>query len=170
MKKNKDLKSEEYVDKAYEKKRLTIVVSIASVIVLGVVLFFSIFFTVKFDLDDKIDDFFASSDTITYSHDYFVTCEIPSSVAKEIVKEYFKDVKFKNNSDFRIYAGYHLYMYCGEKELTISSNFVYFTDKICLTYNPVPTGSYEDLTKLYEELDKHSVVIEDRRNENLDEE
>ena len=59
MKKNKALKSEYYVDKSYEKKRLTIVVSIASIIVLSVVIFFSIFFTVKFDLDDKIDDFFA---------------------------------------------------------------------------------------------------------------
>ncbi len=169
MKKNKALKSEYYVDKSYEKKRLTIVVSIASIIVLSVVIFFSIFFTVKFDLYDKIDDFFASSDTITYSNDYFITCEIPSSVAKDIVKEYYKGVKFKNNSDFRFYAGYHLYMYCGGKKITISSVFIDFTDKIYRCYNPVPTGSYEDLTKLYEELDKHSVVIEDRRNENLDE-
>lgn len=170
MKKNKALKSEYYVDKSYEKKRLTIVVSIASVIVLGVVLFFSIFFTVKFDLDDKIDDFFASSDTITYSHDYFVTCEIPSSVAKEIVKEYLKDVKFKNNADLNFYAGYHLYMYCGDKKMTISSVFIDFTDKIYRCYNLVPTASFEDLTKLYEELDKHSVVIEDRRNEETDDE
>lgn len=55
------------------------------------------------------------------------------------------------------------------KKITISSVFIDFTDKIYRCYNPVPTGSYEDLTKLYEELDKHSVVIEDRRNENLDE-
>lgn len=165
MKKKNHLANDNQVDKAYEKKRLTIVVSIAIIIVLSVVIFFSFFFTVKFDLDDKFDDFFEASDTLTYSHDYFITCEIQSDVAKQIVKEYFKDVKFKNNSDFKIYAGYPLYMNCGKKEITISNYFVTFTDKIYQSYNPVPVATYQDILQLYDELDKHSVIIEDKRNE-----
>lgn len=124
------------------------------------------FFTITFDLNDQIEEFFAGSEVMTYSHDKRIVCEIPSDIAYNIVKKYFENVKFRNNTKSYVCNGISFYFeYSKNKYMALSCDYFMLNGRRYNFANLKLNPTVDPFEKMYEELDKYAVVIRDLRDE-----